>query len=87
MKHLIKVQEVYRVNTDAEAEALIADAKNDDRFILNTYKCESKEVKAKGEIIDEYIRITLNKTFTDEKMPDSKVSVDYIIEEPNYGTF
>lgn len=67
MKHLIKVQEVYRVSTDAEAEALIAEAKNDNRFVLVKYNCESKEVKAKGEIIDEYIKITLNKVFTDEK--------------------
>ena len=87
MKHLIKVQEVYRVSTDAEAEALIAEAKNDNRFVLVKYNCESKEVKAKGEVVDEYIRITLNKVFTDEKMPDSKVSNDYVIEETNYGTF
>lgn len=87
MKHLIKVQEVYRVSTDAEAEALIAEAKNDNRFVLVKYNCESKEVKAKGEIVDEYIRITLNKVFTDEKMPDSKVSIDYVIEEPDYDTF
>ena len=87
MKHLIKVQEVYRVSTDAEAEALIAEAKNDNRFVLVKYNCESKEVKAKGEIVDEYIRITLNKVFTDEKMPDSKVSIDYVIEEPDYGPF
>ena len=87
MKHLIKVQEVYRVSTDAEAEALIAEAKNDNRFVLVKYNCESKEVKAKGEVVDEYIRITLNTVFTDEKMPDSKVSIDYVIEEPDYGTF
>ena len=65
MKHLIKVQEVYRVNTDAEAEVLIAEAKNDNRFVLVKYNCESKEVKAKGEVIDEYIRITLNKVCED----------------------
>ena len=87
MKHLIKVQEVYRVSTDAEAEALIAEAKNDNRFVLVKYNCESKEVKAKREIVDEYIRITLNKVFTDEKMPDSKVSIDYMIEELDYGMF
>ena len=87
MKHLIKVQEVYRVSTDAEAEALIAEAKNDNRFVLVKYNCESKEVKAKGEIVDEYIRITLNKVFTGEQMPDSKVSIEYIIEEPDYATF
>lgn len=87
MKHLIKVQEVYRVNTDAEAEALITEAKNDNRFVLVKYNCESKEIKAKGEVIDEYIRITLNKVFTDEKMPDSKVSIDYVVEERDYGTF
>ena len=77
MKHLIKVQEVYRVSTDAEAEALIAEAKNDNRFVLVKYNCESKEVKAKGEIVDEWYQVTLVKKFNDEKDPISNIDVNY----------
>ena len=77
MKHLIKVQEVYRVSTDAEAEALIAEAKNDNRFVLVKYNCESKEVKAKGEIVDEWYQVTLVKKFNDEKEPTDHISLCY----------
>ena len=86
-KYLVSATEVYRVDNEESAAALIDEAKAETKYILAKYSSVKKEKKAKGEIVDEYIRITLNKVFTDEKMPDSKVSIDYIIEEPDYGTF
>ena len=86
-EYLINTTEVYRVDTEKEATDLINKAKLAHEYDLAKYSSTKKERKQKGEIVDEYIRITLNKVFTDEKMPDSKVSIDYIIEEPDYGTF
>ena len=76
-KYLIGVVETYRVDDDAEAEALIAEAKEDKKYELKKYKCENKQVKSKGEIVDEYVKVELNKVFTSEKEPDAQVSVIY----------
>lgn len=86
-KYLIETQEIYRVNTDSEANELINEAKNNGDYVLKKYDCVAKEVKSKGEVIDEWYRVTLRKSFTDEKEPFCKVSVNYEKEEPNYGTF
>lgn len=80
MKYLITTTEVYRVDTEAEAQALIEAAKADNHFILNKYVSEFKECKSKGEIIDEYFKVSLVKSFTSIKEPDSQVSVEYTVE-------
>jgi len=81
MKFLTKVTEVYRVGSENEAAALIADAKKDGRFTLSKSSTEYKTVKQKGEIIDEYWLTTLVKQFTDAKDPDCTVDVQYIYDQ------
>lgn len=80
MKYLITTTEVYRVDTETEAQALIEAAKADNHFILNKYVSEYKERKSKGEVIDEYFKVSLVKSFTDIREPDSQVSVEYTVE-------
>lgn len=75
--YLITTTEVYRVDTAIEAQKLIDDAKNDNRFVLSKYTNEYKERKAKGEIIDEYYKVTLVKTFTDIREPETQVKITY----------
>lgn len=77
MKYLIKSVETYRVATEAEAAQVIEEAKKDTRFALVKYESVHKEKKAKGEVIDEWCRVTLHKVFNDEVEPDSYVKVDY----------
>ena len=77
MKYLIKSVETYRVATEAEAAQVIEEAKKDNRFALVKYESVHKEKKAKGEVIDEWCRVTLHKVFNDEVEPDSYVKVDY----------
>lgn len=79
MKYLITTTEVYRVDTEPEAQALIEAAKADNHFILNKYISEYKERKSKGEIIDEFYKVSLVKTFTDIKEPETQVSIEYNI--------
>lgn len=76
-RYLIKVEEVYRADTETEATRLIEDAKNSSEFILAKYNCEHKERKAKGEMIDEYFKVSLHKVFTDEKEPERQVEISY----------
>lgn len=78
-QYLCQTQEIYRVNSEKEAAALIEAAKTDNRFTLLKSSTEYKTVKAKGEIVDEYWKVTLVKYFTDLKEPDCNVSVEYSI--------
>lgn len=77
MKFLLKSVDTYRVANEAEAKALIEEAKNDRNFILTKYTSEQKEKKVKGEVEDSWIRVTLTKSFTDEKEPERTVSISY----------
>ena len=76
-KYLITATEVYRVSTQSEVDSIIEKAKNDDSFQLVKYNCEYKERKAKGEIIDDWYKLTLVKSFNDEKDPERYVEVTY----------
>ena len=80
-KYLCQVQEVYRVDSEAEAAALIEEAKSDHRFTLLKSSTEYKTIKAKGEIVDEYWKTTLVKHFTELKEPDRTVEVNYHVED------
>ena len=79
-KYLCQTQEIYRVDSEAEAAKLIEEAKSDNRFTLLKSSTEYKTVKSKGEIIDEFYKTTLVKYFTDLKEPDCSVSVTYTFD-------
>lgn len=79
-KHLIKVDEMWRTDSEAEAVQLIEDAKKDGSFELAKYSSQRKVVKQKGEIVEEYTRVTLTKEFDDEKDPCNDVSIKYDVE-------
>ena len=79
-KYLVSTVETYRVDTEAEATRAIEEAKNDDAYVLGKYTSEHKERKSKGEVIDEYWKLTLTKLFNDIKEPNSIVNVGYEVE-------
>ena len=80
MRYLIQTVETYRADTEAEAQGIIAEAKEAGEYNLAKYANEKKEVKAKGEVIDEYYKVTLTKVFTNIKEPDAVASVIYEVE-------
>ena len=80
MRYLIQTVETYRADTEVEAQGIITEAKAAGEYTLTKYTSEKKEVKAKGEIIDEYYKVALTKVFTDIKEPDSVASVIYEVE-------
>ena len=77
MKYLLTTTEVYRVESENEAKKMIEEAKEDNHFILKKYTSEYKERKQKGEVIDTYWKVSLVKTFTDEKEPQLRTVVSY----------
>ena len=80
-KYLCQVQEIYRVESEIDAAKLIEEAKKDGRFTLLKSSTEYKTTKAKGEIVDEYWKVTLVKHFTDLKEPDCTASISYDVEQ------
>ncbi len=77
---LITATEVYRVDSEGAADYLINTAKEDPTYALIKYNCEHKVRKAKGEIIDEWFKVTLVKSFNDEKEPGTLVKVSYEVK-------
>lgn len=76
-KYLIQTTEVYRVDSEPEVERLIAEAKEDATFSVVKYNCEHKERKQKGEVIDDYYKVSIVKGFTSEKEPETQVVISY----------
>lgn len=76
-KFLIKVDETYRADTEAEAIQLINEAREDNRFSLAKHSSVQKQTKAKGEIVDEWWRVTLTKVFDEEKEPIGSTTIEY----------
>lgn len=77
MKYLINTTEVYRVDSEAVVDQLIAEAKEDPNFTLVKYNREYKERKSKGEVVDSWYKVSLVKRFTDEKEPDRCTTITY----------
>ena len=81
-RHLIKVDETYRVDSEAEAIELINEARADNKFILAKHSSTQRQTKQKGEIVDEWFRVTLTKVFDEEKEPIGNTTITY-----NTGAF
>lgn len=79
-KFLVSTVETYRVDSDEEAKTLIEEAKKSSMFELGKYSSEYKTRSAKGEIVDEYYKVVLTKTFNDIKEPDRHIKVDYDVD-------
>ena len=62
-------------------KGVIEEAKQAGEYTLTKYSSEKKEVKAKGDVIDEYYKVDLTKVFNaDIKDPINVASVIYEVE-------
>ena len=75
--YLVKTTDVYRVDSVGEVEQFHKDLKGDPHFELESFAYQQKQVKQKGEIVDEYCLVTVKKKFNDPKEPPSDVSIAY----------
>lgn len=81
MKYLIQTTEVYRADTEPEAQEIISAAKEAVDYNLSKYSSEKKDIKVKGEgVVGEYYKVSLTKIFTDIKEPDAVATVTYEVE-------
>lgn len=79
-KYLVSTTETYRVDTERESAEAIEEAKKDTTYVLGKYTNEHKERKSKGEVVDEYWKLTLTKMFNDIKEPNNVYNVTYEVE-------
>ena len=68
-KFLIRSTEVYRIDSESEANNFIDQQKK--KYEVSKYSSELKERKIKGEVADSWYRVTIVKTYNDEKEPDN----------------
>lgn len=80
-KFLVKATEVYRCDSESEANELIKDAKASNYCTVIKSSSEIRTTKLKGEIVDEWRRVTITKFFTSEKEPEEDVHVVYMTED------
>lgn len=77
MKYLLKAVDTYRVPTIADVEALHEQLLDDPTFDLTAFSYKTKQIKAKGDVIEEYQVVTATKIFTNEKDPEDVYIVTY----------
>lgn len=80
-KYLIKTTEVYRCDTEKEANLLIEAAKSAIEYEVTKSTVENRQSKAKGEIVDEWKRVTITKVFSEEKEPYGELFPIYTAEQ------
>ena len=80
MKYLTSIVETIRVPNVNEVEQLHTELREDKRFELKKFEYAHKEVKAKGEIIDEYELVKATLVFNNEKEPNCSVNIDFKVE-------
>ena len=77
MRYLLKAVDTYRVPTVADVEILHEQLLDDPTFDLTAFSYKTKQIKAKGEVIEEYQVVSATKVFTDEKNPEDVYTVSY----------
>lgn len=77
MRYLLKAVDTYRVPTIADVEILHEQLLDDPTFDLTAFSYKTKQIKTKGEVIEEYQVVTATKIFTNEKDPEDVYTVTY----------
>lgn len=67
----------YRVPDVAAVEKLHEELLNDGDFQLVSFSYKTKQIKAKGEVIEEYQVVQAKRLFNEEKDPENLVDITY----------
>ena len=80
MRYLLKAVDTYRVPDEAAVETLHDELLNDPCFDLVGFSYKTKQIKAKGEVIEEYQVVTAKRVFNEEKDPEYKVDITFEVK-------
>ena len=76
MNYVVSVVETLRVPNVKEVEKLHTQMRDDNKFELKKFEYQHKEVKQKGEVIDEYELVKATLVIKNEKEPENHVSIN-----------
>jgi hypothetical protein len=76
-RYLLKAVDTYRVPDEAAVEALHDELLEDPTFDLTGFSYKVKQIKSKGEVVEEYMVVQATKQFTNEKDPEGSYIVSY----------
>lgn len=79
-RYVISDTTVYRVPDVEAVEALHQELLDDGSFQLVGFSYKTKQIKAKGEVIEEYQVVTAKRVFNEEKMPEYKVDIEFTVK-------
>ena len=77
MRYLLKAVDTYRVPDEIAVDELHEELLNDNNFDLIGFSYKKKQIKAKGQVVEEYMVVQATKLFADEKDPEEKFNVSY----------
>lgn len=77
MRYLLKAVDTYRVPDEAAVDTLHDELLADPSFDLVGFSYKVKQIKQKGEVVEEYMVVQATKFFTSEKEPEDVVTVTY----------
>lgn len=75
--YLLKVQNVYRVETEADALKLREELRHNSGGELVAFAYNVKEIKQKSEVIGSYVVCKATLEFNKEKEPERRVTITY----------
>ena len=75
MKYLITRTDIYRCDTEEEAKSFLQELKDGGLCVISS-TIQMKEKKQKGEVVDEWTRLTVKTVYNDEKEPDFPFEVE-----------
>ena len=77
MRYLVKSVNTWVIPTVEEVEKFHEQLLEDNSYQLTTLGYKTKQIKAKGEVVEEYQVVTETRVFNEEKNPDTFVEVKY----------
>jgi hypothetical protein len=75
--YLCSTVETYRADYEHEADELINMPRESRIYDLKKSNVQKKEIKAKGEVVDEFFLVSLTKNIQDPKNPEVNVKLNY----------
>ena len=79
-KYVISDTTVYRVPDVAAVEELHQELLEDGNFQLVGFSYKTKQIKVKGEVVEEYQVVTAKRVFNEEKDPEYKVDITFEVK-------
>lgn len=79
-RYLTQTVESYRVNTEEEVDSTLEEFKAAAEYEVKKATYEKKQVKEKGEVVDEYYMLTVTKLFNNQKEPETYVEIKYEVK-------